>query len=45
MAALCCYVKLHIVNRLLFVMRSMANKSVELSRGVVGEKVYGDCKP
>ena len=39
------YAPRNIMNRLLFVMRSMANKSVELSRGVVGGKVYGDCKP
>jgi hypothetical protein len=32
------------MNRLLFVVRSTANKSIELSRGVVRTQDYGDCK-
>ena len=37
-------VELNIMNRLLLVMRSMANKSIELSRGLRVTQDYGDCK-
>jgi len=32
------------MNRLLLVVRSMANKSIELSRGVVGAETYVESK-
>jgi hypothetical protein len=35
---------LYIMNRLLLVVRSMADKSIELSRGVGEATDYGDCK-
>ena len=46
MTALClaCYVGLNIMNRLLSVVRSMTDKSVELSRALQMALFYGECK-
>ena len=39
-----CYVAFNIMNRLLSVMRSMTDKSVELSRALQMALFYGECK-